>query len=300
MIFFDFKFIVIILLTFIVYLLYREIVNLKLKVKLLYKNTLKNYVVNDNSNEDLNDNSLILETPEENNSEKNNKNFFSKCIVKTIKIPLNLNSFLNNPFENSYQSELNNTQIIELSSSNIEEVTPTKSSSEVNKNTLFSEVNKNTLFSEMNENILFSEVNKNTLFSEVNLPEINENLPEINENLSKVKNNLETIEEEKTNIINETTENNTDNKSYVSSSHIEIYSNDSNDVNISNQINEPIKPIEPKVDYKNILKNLNKYKLPELQDLAIQFKLPKENENKKKTRIELIEEIKIYILNKNI
>jgi len=41
-----------------------------------------------------------------------------------------------------------------------------------------------------------------------------------------------------------------------------------------------------------------KYKLPELQDIAIQFKLPKGN--KKKTRSELIEEIKNYILNKNI
>ena len=44
----------------------------------------------------------------------------------------------------------------------------------------------------------------------------------------------------------------------------------------------------------------NKYKLPELQDFAIQFKIPKEIDNKKKTKLELIEDIKIYILNKNI
>ena len=54
------------------------------------------------------------------------------------------------------------------------------------------------------------------------------------------------------------------------------------------------------IDYKNILKNINRYKLPELQDYAILFKLPKDNNNKKKTRQELIEEIKNYILNKNI
>lgn len=103
-------------------------------------------------------------------------------------------------------------------------------------------------------------------------------------------NKLETIKEEIDIDI-------TENKSYIDSSHIEVYSNDeSNNEIISNNITLN----ESKIDYKNILKNLNKYKLPELQDLAIQFELPREVNNKKKTRNELIEEIKNYIINKNV
>lgn len=103
-------------------------------------------------------------------------------------------------------------------------------------------------------------------------------------------NKLETIKEE-------TDIDMTENKSYIDSSHIEVYSNDeTNNEIISNNITLN----ESKIDYKNILKNLNKYKLPELQDLAIQFELPREVNNKKKTRNELIEEIKNYIVNKNV
>jgi uncharacterized membrane protein YheB (UPF0754 family) len=103
-------------------------------------------------------------------------------------------------------------------------------------------------------------------------------------------------------------------------SHVEIYSNDQSDmdpiVNITNQpdknISQPdenisqsdknIKQSETKqIDnsYKNILKKILKYKLPELQDISIKYKLPLQINKKKKTRLELIEDIKNYI-NKNI
>jgi hypothetical protein len=182
-------------------------------------------------------------------------------VVKTIKIPLNLDALLN-PFENIQ----NNTQIIQLSSSDIEEVKSQNNSPTIN------------------------EENKLNIS-----PVENENESELINQQQK----LETIYEE--NNIEETTENNTDIKSYASSSHIEIYSNDESHVETSpkQNVSENVSN-DSNIDYKNILKNLTKYKLPELQDLAIQFKLPKENNNKKKTRPELIEEIKNYISNKNI
>lgn len=238
--FFDLKFCVIILLSIIVYLMYREIINIKYKINFLF-NKNKNIVHNDDLNKDL---IQQLENEIISSEFNKNNNIYNKCVVKTIKIPLNLDSFLNS-FERSYENEMNNPQIIELSSSNIEEV----------------------IISEKNDNITS---------------------PKNNSEIILLK-QLETIHEE-------TTDNNSETKS-----HIEIYSNNDSNIETSSlSIKENNISNELKIDYKKILKNLNKYKLPELQDIAIQFKLPKENNNKKKTRLELIEEIKNYISNKNI
>ena len=50
----------------------------------------------------------------------------------------------------------------------------------------------------------------------------------------------------------------------------------------------------------NILKNLNKYKLPELQDIAIEYKLGLQINGKNKNKNQLLNDIKNFILNKNI
>jgi hypothetical protein len=79
------------------------------------------------------------------------------------------------------------------------------------------------------------------------------------------------------------------------SSHVEVYSNDSEekeDIITNVQLNN-----KKKKDYDLILNNLTKLKLPELQDLSIDFKLPIQINQKKKTRTELMSNIKDYILN---
>lgn len=91
------------------------------------------------------------------------------------------------------------------------------------------------------------------------------------------------------------------------SSHIEVYSNKGTS-EISTHINEPEETnklnettnINESNDYESVLKNINKYKLPELQDIAIEYKLDINKNNKKKTKNELIDDIKNYISNKNI
>lgn len=282
--FFDLKFIIIILLTIIVYLMYREIISIKFKVEQLYQinndkipNDNKKIIKDNPKNKSIINNikNQILDNLEINKLKTNEDTpFVSKCIVKTIKIPLDLETMLN-PF----QKEYNSPQIIELSPNNIEEITSPNNIEEI-----------------------ISPNNTEKPNSPTNLPNNQKNkyLNQITISLGNEK--LETIEEE--NQItdnNETTEINTENKSYASSSHIEIYSNDESNIDSSIKLNICENGSnESNINYKNILKNLSKYKLPELQDIAIQFKLPKENNNKKKTRHELIEEIKNYISNKNI
>jgi hypothetical protein len=87
-----------------------------------------------------------------------------------------------------------------------------------------------------------------------------------------------------------------DNK--ISTSHIEVYSNDNTNNEITITENEKKKI---KNDYRLInIKNLVKYRLPELQDLALEYKISLQINNKKKNKGELIEDIKNYISNKNI
>lgn len=78
---------------------------------------------------------------------------------------------------------------------------------------------------------------------------------------------------------------------------LEEFSNDTiNHTDENNQKNVIFK--ETKDD--TVLKNLSKYKLPELQDIAIEYKLGLQLGNKNKNRTQLINDIKNYILNKNI
>jgi hypothetical protein len=266
--FFDFKTIIIILLILIVYLLYREIINIKNIVNYLFN---KNNVTNSKIKNELKNNLIDeLDNLENDIPPDKNKNFYSNCIVKTIKIPLNLETLLN-PFETIYNN-INNTHIIELSQDDID-------------NTHIIELSQDNIIKlsqdDIEEIISTSSQKKNNDFK-----------------------NLETIHEEIP-LNNDTSEYISDKKSNISSNHIEIYSNDDSHIEINNELNNEINnelnnEINNKINYKNILKNLNKYKLPELQDIAIQFKLSRENNNKKKTRLELIEEIKNYIINKNI
>ena len=95
------------------------------------------------------------------------------------------------------------------------------------------------------------------------------------------------------------------------SSHVEVYSNDSDNQakdnnnqakdnnNQAKDSNNQIKfnTNKKEKDYELILNNLGKLKLPELQDVAIEFKLPIQINQKKKTRNELMSNIKDYIVN---
>jgi len=78
--------------------------------------------------------------------------------------------------------------------------------------------------------------------------------------------------------------------------HIEIYSNENTPIETNTTVE--INKVKPSSD--DIIKNINKYKLPELQDLAIEYNISIQNNNKKKSKNELIDDIKKYILNKNI
>ena len=156
--FFDLKFVIIIFLIITVYMMYREIINIKYKVNNLYNlytnkhtkkiknnnsNIIDNFIdsnfINSNLDEsnlnesNLNESNFIDSNLDESNLNEsnfidtfnllNNNNddcFINKCIIKTIKIPLDLNSFLGS-FENN---NVPNT-IINLSSSNIEEIDST-------------------------------------------------------------------------------------------------------------------------------------------------------------------------------
>ena len=75
----------------------------------------------------------------------------------------------------------------------------------------------------------------------------------------------------------------------------EVYSNEDKHIEIINQINiDESKKIPDITKIENIIKNINKYKLPELQDIAIKYNINLSNNNKKKTKGELINDIKIY------
>ena len=79
------------------------------------------------------------------------------------------------------------------------------------------------------------------------------------------------------------------------SNHTEIYSNDESVTNSSVITSS----IQQKTNNEKI-NDYNKMKLPEVQDLAISYKISLQNNNKKKTKTELITDIKKYLLNKNI
>ena len=79
------------------------------------------------------------------------------------------------------------------------------------------------------------------------------------------------------------------------SNHTEIYSNDESITNSSVITSS----IQQKTNNEKI-NDYNKMKLPEIQDLAISYKISLQNNNKKKTKTELITDIKKYLLNKNI
>jgi hypothetical protein len=81
---------------------------------------------------------------------------------------------------------------------------------------------------------------------------------------------------------------------------LEEFSNDTSDINKnSNDVNKTIIKLK-ETSYETILKKLNNYKLPELQDLAIEYKLGLQIGSKNKTKNQLINDIKNFILNKNI
>jgi hypothetical protein len=72
--------------------------------------------------------------------------------------------------------------------------------------------------------------------------------------------------------------------------HLEVYSNDSVKEVLSNtQATQSPKLKSNTEDYK---KNLSKYKLPELQDIAIEYKIEIKKDGKNKTKVDLINDLK--------
>ena len=76
-------------------------------------------------------------------------------------------------------------------------------------------------------------------------------------------------------------------------SHLEVFSNDTenkNSLNNSSNTND----LTNKITSETINKSLTRLKLPELQDKAIELKIQLSSNGKKKTRTELINEIKTH------
>jgi hypothetical protein len=101
-------------------------------------------------------------------------------------------------------------------------------------------------------------------------------------------------------VLSETTQNSETSQNRVTTP-LEEFSND----NTNDETNDKNENIETKLQInesklENILKNLNKYKLPELQDIAIEYKLGLQINGKNKNKNQLLNDIKNFILNKNI
>lgn len=176
------------------------------------------------------------------------------------------------------------------------------------------EPSTNNIFDTDSDEMLFKDLDKSLL---TNIDDLLTNIDDIEANISEEKNENNIIKEKnEDNIINENIENNIINENNYDNennddnddnddndeicSHLEVYSNDSNQVEIINQTsslkNDKINnKISKDDEYK---KNLLKYKLPELQDIAIEYNIELNKNNKKKNKIELINDIKIKLIKK--
>ena len=139
---------------------------------------------------------------------------------------------------------------------------------------------------EMNPDIIEMDniMGEYTLIQEVKSEKYSAKLDQVNSEHIDSPHSGKILSEQKDILLNESTSN-----------HTEIYSNDESVTNSSVITSS----IQQKTNNEKI-NDYNKMKLPEVQDLAISYKISLQNNNKKKTKTELITDIKKYLLNKNI
>ncbi len=323
--FFDLKLIIIIALTIICYFIYKELLHINKKVNYSYSRLIKleNYYNGLNGitplnieNELVNLNNLDIQT--DNLSESNNslEPKFNNSLEP--KFNNSLEPEFNNSQEHNYNSEQYQLEINrqnELNKLNEEYISiqnelrnlPQDTSTEINY--VFDQIAMVPLNIPFNFNLL------NAKQYDI-LPKINEVSNESFSNETESVLNSETLTEKSiqshksetqlTNKSNETKTSKEIKEETISSetsenkitTPLEEFSNDNND-NVENiQNNSTLKINESKLE--NILKNLNKYKLPELQDIAIEYKLGLQLNGKNKNKNQLLNDIKNFILNKNI
>ena len=279
MAFFDIKSIILLLVVVIVYIMYREINNIKKKILSLtnaYENISKKIKNEPNIstviNEEVNS--------EEINSDELNNELFREYMFKTIHIPITKPKLYSNDIE-----------II-----NISEISSSNSNKKINKN-----INETpTNIQNIDENPTNIQNIDETPLNIQNIDETPLNIQNIDEtplnmyNIDETPLNMYNIDEIKSSEIKSI-------ENIDESTREEIYSNEETNNTLSQSSNKNILLSESKQNEDlEILKNIYKYKLPELQDVALKFKLIIQTNNKKKTKQELINDIKNFIINKNI
>jgi len=292
----DIKLIIILFLSIVVFFMYKEIMNIKTKLNTLY---LSHKNIKSNPNKEFIDEEFIdniNEIFQKNNEQFPNfslshnndlpifNNIFGGCIIKTISIPLDSH---NHPDIIEM-----NPNIIEMNS-NIIEMNP--DITEMNPDII--EMNPDII--EMNPDIIEMNniIGEYTLIQEVKSEKYSAKLDQVDsEHIDSpysgkiLSEHIDSpysgkiLSEQKDILPNESTSN-----------HTEIYSNDESITNSSVITSS----IQQKTNNEKI-NDYNKMKLPEIQDLAISYKISLQNNNKKKTKTELITDIKKYLLNKNI
>jgi hypothetical protein len=200
-----------------------------------------------------------------------NHNFLNNCLIKTINIPIDINNILGN--------FINNVEIIEIFPSNIVQ----RNIDIIDKNNLHVEIYSN---DQSDREIVEENINQNGSNINQNNSDNNQNNSDNNQNNSDNNQNNSDI--------NQNNSDNNKNDSGINQNNINIDQN-----NPINKISETSLNSQNNKYYENILKKIYKYKLPELQDISIKYKLSLHVNDKKKTKLELIEDIKNYI-NKNI
>jgi len=278
--FFDIKLLLILLLTIIIYIMFREITTIKSQINYLFainKEPKKNIIIdnqypyNNTIIQPVN-NIITDEDPYTDFNEFDDLNFddiatninmpeslFNNFIIKTIHLPLNnINDFV---FQNYKVENYKpyNENVIALNDYNVVELDNIDDLDNINNLDIVDD----------NNNVV---INLNNNFDNMDID---------------LNNNNVIISNKEFDNMTEKTDN----------THIEVYSND-NTITISPTKNENNTTNNNNNNNISILKDLTKYKLPELQDLAIEYKIALQINNKKKNKNDLIKDIKSYISNK--
>ena len=258
--FFDIKLLLIIILAICIYLIYNQINKINLKINNLFNNF---KLKNQKINNIMQDN--IMQNDFFNITENQNN-------LNLLNIIENLTGFSDNIMSGCIIKKINipfNKQPDIINILNVEEI----ENFEKNYNSLIlEEFEKSEIYNDDQIIIEYSEKDDPIIIedSEKNDPVI-----------------IEDSEKDDLIILSESEKNN--------KKHIEIYSNENTPIESTTiEINKLNKSFD------DIIKNINKYKLAELQDLAFEYNINIQNNNKKKNKSELIDDIKNYILNKNI
>jgi len=238
---------------------------------------------------------------------------FNQISMVPMNIPFNLNTILNH---NNKQFEIM-PEIKEVSDEsfsdklNFEEYALSQIEKNNNSETLINEKLSETSTEQSGKS---SETSKNSSQKSQQMTEtskksseksnkISESSKKISEKSNKLSESSKNISEKSSKELDNDTISSETSQSKVTTP-LEEFSNDNtNDENNEKKdknenIETTLQINESKLE--NILKNLNKYKLPELQDIAIEYKLGLQINGKNKNKNQLLNDIKNFILNKNI